>query len=276
LTERETLHPLRPFLRNWLWEHGRVGTRHLVIADGTVGFDEGKKARFAAEKHVCVSLVRDEPDDPARSAPAVHEAGLARFLHAAQLGRPEDAGAPADVQRAVQDCIELGLFCAYQHDARLAQARYALEPMFDDEIRAAVVADIRRVFVGLREQLALYDFTVFHGLPSPLLLCDSPFIDWRVRAKPPMPFVTMPLGPYCLLVGTPSNKTSRVGPVAWKSAAVMGPFKDHNRHIVEGARWWLVATTDEQLLELQPRFAPPKAAAPAVIEAPVGDKAAPA
>lgn len=263
LTEHEVQHPLRPFLRNWLWEHGRVGTRFLSCADGTIGFDEGKKARFAAESPIHVPLARNVADDAPRAGPSIHESGLARFLRAAQMGRPEEAGPAADVQRAVQDCIELGLLCAYQREALAAHARYALEPMFDDEIRAAVAGDIRRTYVGLREQLALYDYTVFHGLPAPLLLSDSPFVDWRVRAKPPMPFVTMPLGPYCLLVGTPSNKTSRVGPVAWKSAAVMGPFKDHNRHVFEGARLWLVATTDEQLLELQPRFAPAEAVAPA-------------
>lgn len=66
----------------------------------------------------------------------------------------------------------------------------------------------------------------------------------------------MPLGPYCLLVGAPSNKTSRAGPVVWKAAAAMGPFKDHNRHLVMSARYWLVATSDEQLAALQPRYAP--------------------
>ena len=25
MTENEFAHPLRPFLKNWLWEHGRVG-----------------------------------------------------------------------------------------------------------------------------------------------------------------------------------------------------------------------------------------------------------
>jgi hypothetical protein len=40
LTEHESLHPLRPFLRNWLWEHGRVGTRYLDCATGELGFDE--------------------------------------------------------------------------------------------------------------------------------------------------------------------------------------------------------------------------------------------
>lgn len=262
MTEHESLHPLRPFLRNWLWEHGHVGTRWLNCADGALGFDEGKKARFANEPHVHVSLARDAQDDPLQSGPAVHEPGLARFLRAAQLGRPDDAGPMADVQRAVQDCIALALFCAYQPDLQQAQARYALEPMFDDEIRAAVFDDIRKGWMPLREQLALYDFTVFHGLPAPLLLSESPFIDWRLRARPAMPFVSMPLGPYCLLVGAPSNKTSRVGPVTWKSVVAMGPFKDHNRHIVEHARRWLVATTDEQLLALQPRFAPPAAEAP--------------
>ena len=47
--------------------------------------------------------------------------------------------------------------------------------------------------------------------------------------------MSLPLGPYCLLVGTPSGKTSRVGPVLWKTAVAMGPFKDHNRGIVKGA-----------------------------------------
>ncbi len=259
LTDHESHHPLRPILKNWLWEHGRIGTRWLDCASGEIGFDESKKARFAAEQHVYISLEADADAEPYRAAPAVHEAGLARFLRAAQLGRPEDAGPPAEVQRAAQDCIELGLICAYQPDVTSAQARYALEPMFDDEIRAEVARDIRRMYVGLRAQLALYDFTVFHGLPQPLLLSESPFIDWRMRARPGMPFVSMPLGPYCLLVGAPSNKTSRAGPVTWKSVVSMGPFKDHNRHIVEKAKRWLVATTDEQLLAVQPRFAPPAA-----------------
>ncbi|TXL64770.1 hypothetical protein [Zeimonas arvi] len=261
MTEQESLHPLRPFLKNWLWAHGRVGTRYLDCATGEIGFDEGKKARFAAERQIHVSLAANA-DDAVLGPPAVHEAGLAQFLRAAQLDRPEAAGSVAEVQRAVQDCIDLGLACAYQPDAQRAWARYALEPMFDDEIRAAVVADIRRKYLGMRAQLALYDFTVFHGLPEPLLLSESPFIDWRVRARPPMPFVSMPLGPYCLLVGTPSNKTSRAGPVAWKSVVAMGPFKDHNRHIFETARLWLVATTDEQLAALQARFAPPESREP--------------
>ncbi|HWS73865.1 MAG TPA: hypothetical protein VN324_01870 [Quisquiliibacterium sp.] len=263
MTEHESLHPLRPLLRNWLWEHGRVGTRYLDCTDGELKFDEGKKARFASEAIIHVSLARDAEDDAHQAWPAVHEAGLSRFLRAAQLGRPEDAGSPAEVQRAVQDCIALGLVCAYQRDAQQARARYELEPMFEDEIRAAIASDVRTAYVALREQLALYDFTVFHGLPAPLLLSESPFIDWRVRARPAMPFVSMPLGPYCLLVGAPSNKTSRAGSVAWKSVVAMGPFKDHNRHIVEGARLWIVATTDDQLVALQPRFAPPGTTDPA-------------
>ncbi|MCX7273473.1 MAG: hypothetical protein NTV19_09890 [Burkholderiales bacterium] len=255
MTEHETPHPLRPFLRNWLWEHGRIGTRYLDCRTGEVCFDEGKKAGFADETLVQVSLARDAQalDAP----PAVHEAGLARFLRAAQLGKPLEAGPPAEVQRAVQDCVEIALVCAYQADARRSHARHSLEPLFEDEIRAAVAEDIRRGYAGLREQLALYDFTVFHGLPSPLLFSESPFIDWRVRARPAMPFVSMPLGPYCLLVGAPSNKTSRAGPVAWQSVVAMGPFRDHNRHLTDAAKRWLVATSDEQLVALQERFAPP-------------------
>ncbi|MBC8824548.1 hypothetical protein IAI11_29725, partial [Escherichia coli] len=72
-------------------------------------------------------------------------------------------------------------------EARKAFARYAQEPMFDDEIRAAVVDDIRRIYAGMREQLALYDFSVLYGLPMPLLIGDTPFIDWRVRASPALP-----------------------------------------------------------------------------------------
>jgi hypothetical protein len=110
----------------------------------------------------------------------------------------------------------------------------------------------------VREQLALYDFSVLYGLPTPVLISEAPFIDWRVRASPALPFVSLPLGPYCLLVGAPSGRKSRIGPVVWKAAAAMGPLKDHNRHIVEQARLWLVATTDDQLVAVQSRFAAAK------------------
>ena len=30
----EALHPLRPFLKNWVWEHGHVHTRYLDCRDG--------------------------------------------------------------------------------------------------------------------------------------------------------------------------------------------------------------------------------------------------
>ncbi len=262
MTEPELLHPLRPFLKNWVWEHGQVGTHYLDCADGALKFDDGKKARFASEKITYVALGKDADAAAPFTGPAIHEGALARFLRAAQLGKPEDAGSVADVQRAAQDCVDLGLVCAYQEDAQHALARYAQEPMFDDEIRAAVASDVRRTYVGLREQLALYDFTVFHGLPAPLLISETPFIDWRVRARPAQPFVSLPLGPYCLLVGTPSGKKSWAGPVLWKRVGAMGPFKDHNRFIVEQARLWIVATTDDQLVAVQGRFAPDAASTP--------------
>jgi len=256
MSEPDVQHPLRPFLKNWVWEHGTVGTRYLDCRAGEIRFDDGKKSRFAAEQIFYVSLKKETADAELFAAPTVHEGRLARFLQAAQAGKPEAAGSVADVQRAAQDGVDLVLVCAYQSEARRALATYAQEPMFEDEIRAAAAADIRRAYVGLREQLALYDWTVFYGLPAPLLINETPFIDWRVRARPAQPFVSLPLGPYSLLVGTPSGKTSRAGPVLWKTVAAMGPFKEHNRFIVESARLWLVATTDEQLVAVQDRFAP--------------------
>ncbi|MGH6624083.1 MAG: hypothetical protein ACREBN_08935 [Burkholderiaceae bacterium] len=258
MTNEESLQPLRPFLRNWVWEHGHIGTRYLDCATGEIRFDDGKKARFAAQTHFFVSLTREVGDKAHTAAPSFHEARLARFVRAAQLGKLDEAGSPVEVQHAVQDCVDLALVCAYQSEAQQALARYAQEAMFDDEIRDATASDIRRLYLPLREQLALYDFTVFHSLPAPLMISESPFIDWRVRARPVQPFVSLPLGPYCLLVGTPSGKTSRAGPVLWKTASVMGPFKEHNRYLVESARQWLVATSDDQLLAVQSRFAPPE------------------
>jgi hypothetical protein len=257
MAEAEALHALRPFLRNWVWEHGRVGTRYLDCASGEVRFDEGKKLHFTGAGDIYVPLEKDA-DLAARRAPALHEGGLARLLRAAQLGHPAEAGNPAEVQRAVQDCVELALVSAYQRDAQAAFARYSQEPMFDDEIRAALVGDVRGAWSATHEQLLRYDYTIFHGLPQALLIGDAPFIDWRVRAKPALPFVSLPLGPYALLVGTPSARTSRAAPLLWKEAPAMGPFRDHNRHQVEAARRWIVATTDEALAAIQPRFAPPK------------------
>lgn len=254
MADHDRLHPLRPFLKNWVWEHGRIGTRYLDCVDGEIKFDTGKKSHFAAEQYIYVPLGKNTDDDASAEGPAIHEEGLARFLRAVQLGTPGEAGSVAEVQRAVQDCVEIGLFSAYQWEARQAFARYAQEPMFEDEIRAAVVDDIRRTYVAMREQLALYDFSVLYGLPTPLLIGDTPFIDWRVIASPALPFVSLPLGPYCLLVGAPSGRSSRIGPVVWKAAAAMGPLKDHNRRIEEHARLWLVATTDDPLVAAQGRI----------------------
>lgn len=255
----ETTHPLRPILRNWVWEHGHIGTRYLDCVDGAVKFDEGKKARFAEAKVFHVSLAKDADAAAHAAGPLIHDGGLARFLHAVQAGRSAEAGSVADVQRAVQDCIELGLVCAYQREARVLLARYAEEPMFEDEIRAAVIAEIRAKYVPYRQQLALFDFGVIHGLPAPMMITDAPLVDWR-RAKPPQPFVTMPLAPGALLVGAPSGKKSRVDPVQWKTVNQMGPLKDHNRHVVESAHDWIVATSDDQLVAVQARFAPKPAA----------------
>ncbi|AXF25199.1 hypothetical protein CUJ89_25725 [Burkholderia pyrrocinia] len=255
MANQDRLHPLRPLLKNWVWEHGRIGTRYLDRIDGEIKFDEGKKSHFATEEYFYVPLDKDADLDASADGPVIQEAGLARFLRAAQLGKPEEAGSVAEVQRAVQDCLELGLFSAYQIDAQQAFARYAQEPMFDDEIRAAVVDDIRRIYVGAREKLLLYDFSVLYGLATPLLISEAPFVDWRLRTSPALPFVSLPLGPYCLLVGAPSGRSSRIGPVTWKSAATLGPLKDHNRQIAEHSRLWLVATTDDQLVAVQSHLA---------------------
>jgi hypothetical protein len=256
MTDRDTLHPLRPFLKNFVWEHGRIGTRYLDCTDGEIKFDEGKKSRFAVGRILYVPLKADVESSAQADGPAVHEAGLARFLRAAQLGAPEEAGTPAEVQRAVQDCVDLGVLCAYQEDARRAEAGYAQEAMFDDEIRDAVIGDIRKSYTAMRDHLMLYDFTVLYGLPAPLLFSESPFIDWRVRISPALPLVSLVLGPYSLLVGAPSARTSRMAPLVWKAAASMGPLKDHNHLMAEGARRWLVATTDEQLAAVQARRFP--------------------
>ena len=128
--------------------------------------------------------------------------------------------------------------------------------------RAAVFDDIRKKYMPMREQMALFDFIVFYSLPSPLLICESPLMDWRVLARPAKPFVTMVLAPYAVLVGAPSAKTSRAAPVVWTKAAAMGPFKEHNQLIVNQAKRWLVATSDAELEAVQSRFAPPVSGTP--------------
>src|SRR5258705_13843876 len=92
MTERETLHPLRPFLKNYVWEHGRIGTRYLDCTDSQVKFDEGKKSRFAAEPYIYVPLDRNANDDPGAAGAGIQEARRAPFLRAAELGKPEESG----------------------------------------------------------------------------------------------------------------------------------------------------------------------------------------
>src|SRR5262245_11380489 len=115
MTDTEALHPLRPFLKHWIREHGPAQTHYIDCGSGEIKVDDGKKARVAAEKSFYVSLRND--DDAHATGPSIQEGNLARFLNAAQTGSAEQAGSPTDVQRAAQDCIELGVVCAYQQDA---------------------------------------------------------------------------------------------------------------------------------------------------------------
>ena len=197
MTDSEALHPLRPFLKNWVWEHGHVGTRYLDCSDGAVKIDDGKKARFAAEKIFYVSLRKDADDAAHVAGPAIPRGSTCAVLARCPT-RQTRRRMPGRWRMCNARCKTSWSWvwsAAYQQEAQSALARYALEPMFDDEIRAEVIKDIRRMYMGLREQLALYDFTVFHGLPTPLLTNEAPFIDWRVRAQPPQLFVSLPLGP---------------------------------------------------------------------------------
>jgi hypothetical protein len=52
MADHDRLHPLRPLLKNWVWEHGRIGTRYLDCVDGEIKFDEDKKSHFVAEKYI--------------------------------------------------------------------------------------------------------------------------------------------------------------------------------------------------------------------------------
>ena len=251
MTELEATHPLRPILKNWLWEHGHIGTRYLDCVAGELKFDEGKKAHFTAEQPFYISLHKE--DTTQQQTPwAVHDASIAKFLRAAQSGKPEDAGTPAEVHRSVQECIDIAIRCAYQADALTAQKKYSEEAMFDDEIREAVFADIRKKYCAYREQFVLFDFMVLYGFPNPLHIGDYPFLDWRISAKPAQTIVSLPLAPYALLVGGPSVKTSRAAPVVWNKVLALGPMKDHNKMQVAQAKRWLVATTDAELAALVP------------------------
>ncbi len=95
MANHDRLHPLRPL------QHGRIGTRYLDCIDGQIKFDEGKKSRFAAEECNLVPLDKDADDDASVEGRPIQEAGLARFLRAAQSGKPKEAGTIAEVQRAV-------------------------------------------------------------------------------------------------------------------------------------------------------------------------------
>ena len=190
---------------------------------------------------------RGAEDDASAEGPAIHEAGLARFCEPRSWVRRRT---PVLQRMSSAQCrTAWRLACSAHINGRHeAFARYAQEPMFDDEIRAAVVDDIRRVYAGMREQLALYDFSVLHGLPTPLLIGDTPFIDWRVRASPALPFVSLPLGPYCLLVGAPSGRKSRIAPVVWRrcrDAPVEGSQPPNRGAGVVG--WWRPRTTNSSL-----------------------------
>ncbi|MEA3117905.1 MAG: hypothetical protein QOI13_1175, partial [Paraburkholderia sp.] len=36
MADHDRLHPLRPLLKNWVCEHGQIGTRYLDCVDGEI------------------------------------------------------------------------------------------------------------------------------------------------------------------------------------------------------------------------------------------------
>lgn len=56
MTNHDRPRLLRPLLKDCVWEHSRIGTRHPDCIDSGIRFDEGKKSRFAAEQYIYVPL----------------------------------------------------------------------------------------------------------------------------------------------------------------------------------------------------------------------------
>jgi len=161
MAKGEALHALRPFLRNWVWEHGRVGTRYLDCSTGEIRFDEGKKAHFASETHIYVSLVKDA-DPAAHDGPALHEGRSGPIAARRAAGAPLPTRALWPRKCSARSRTVSSWPWSARTSATPSKPRRVTpqEPMFDDEIRAAVIEDVRRIWVGVREQLALYDYTI--------------------------------------------------------------------------------------------------------------------
>jgi len=251
MADAEALHPLRPILRNWVWEHGHVGTRYLDCADGQVKFDDGKKARSPREdllrlpeegRRRCGACRRRARDQGKRAGAVPARAQLAIRRKPVGRGRATRSAGLRD----------LGLVCA---TSRLHSAPRALCPgaMFDTRSAPRSSATSGARTWACASSWPCTTTTVFCGLPARCSSASRPSstgacVPGRRSRSSRCRLGLLPV------VGTPSARragSARCSGSPRFDGAVQGP----QPHIVESARLWVVATTEDQLVAVQERFA---------------------
>jgi hypothetical protein len=247
----------RGLLKNWKgFQEGKAGFHYHDLSDFRTKFEVGEKAKFAIIEYLYVP--HDEEgvrNDELEDWLSVDESGLAVLSKIAQDGQPDAITNDKVIKQAIRACVALGYRNAYQFYVVGELLRRNGVPVESGDVHREMVKNAWETYRTKFAQLLNWDYHIFYDLPLNLLINERPFHDWTI-SRTPQPLVTMPLGPSAMLVGKPPADTKRrYSTVSWRAISSRPKLAEmHNDFVLETARQWVVARTEDQLIAVAPKL----------------------
>lgn len=257
-------------LRGWLGRDAksRQGIWYWNLHEGVdaPSFEEGKKANFAGHDFLYVGNKSGEPITTVmEDMLAKHESSLVKLAQALW----EKRATQSSVDKWAPLALTAILTGAFRSNWSISKIGALLA--LDEQARMHYIAD------QFRATLLLYrgwEFDFFQDTAAPLLICDAPFFDMRIRQDSLEDQVgdvcMMPLGPHAYMMGSRSARPISNRPIlaptlgepldlaSWgitvKLARQSVPerlVELTNKFTLHRARGWIVAATEKQLLDHQ-------------------------
>lgn len=234
----------RALLSQWSGLHdGKPGLFYYDITKQKKDFSQGKAASFAIVEYLYAPTQADgNRNDDLENEFSINERALGLLIKSA-VSVDGEIGKLKWQKSAIKSCISLGFRSAY-YAARTAMILHG-NNVRPEEIHRRSIEVMKNTLQNRYNKFENWHYIVVRNLDKDLLINEQPFRDWTIH-KNPADFVTMPLTPRSLLFGVPSG-TGQFK-LEWKNYAHDRVNVDnHNTFIIETARHFVAAKTEQQL-----------------------------
>lgn len=242
----------KALLKRWRVENGGHQGHWVLDCDtGAVSFHLGKEASFAIRDY-CYVPVRSTPgggahrDESLEDWFSVGESALANTTDVILRGGGRMK--QCDFDQLLAAAILLGYRSAYEYQMMEKAIRTASPQASADEVGSLTVDHFRNLYRLKLAEFSDWSFSIFHGFPAPLVVCDRPLFDMTLHRSATQT-VLIPLGPDWLLVGSPRKAGEALRDGISSYPATEKLMEMANRFTVERARHFVVGTR-EQLLHI--------------------------